>query len=76
MVNDGEAGSCPRRVRHLSNDNFGQVGRALFPYLPRLGVQVGQCLLGFRSRWSPSGPVGARSPVANGLHVHAIRPSI
>ena len=27
-------------------------------------------------RWSPSGPVGACSPIVKGLHVHAIRPSI
>ena len=32
--------------------------------------------MGFRPRWSPSGLVGARSPVVNGLHVHIIRPSV
>ena len=76
MVNDGEAGSYSRRFRHLPNDRCGQVGRALCPYLPELGVQIGQRLVGFRPRWSPSGPVGARSPVVNGLHVHAIRQSV
>ena len=76
MVNDGEAGSCRRRIRHLPNDHCGQVGRALCPYLPGLEVQVGQCLVGFRPRWSPSVPVGARSPIVNGLHVHAIRSSV
>ena len=76
MVNDREAGSCPRRVRHLPDDHCGQVGRALCPYLPGLGVQVGQRLIGFRPRWSPRGPVGARSPVVNGLHVYAIQPSV
>ena len=76
MVNDGEAGSCPSRVRHLPDDHCGQVRRAFCPYLPGLGVQVGQHLVGFRPRWSPSGPVGARSPVVNGLHVHVIRPYV
>ena len=75
MVDDGEAGSCLRSVRHLLDDHCGQAGRALCPYLPGLGVQVGQGLVGFRPRWSPSDPVGARSPVVNGLHVHAIQPS-
>ena len=76
MVNDGEVGSCPSRVRHLSDDHCGQVRRAFCPYLLGLGVQVGQRLVGFRPRWSPSGPVGARSPVVNGIHVHAIRPYV
>ena len=49
-MNDGEAGSCPRRVRHLSDDHCGQVGQALCPYLPGLGVQVGQRLMDFRPR--------------------------
>ena len=75
-MNDEEVGSYPRRIRHLPDDHCGQVGRALYPYLPRLGVQVRQRLVGFRPSWSPSGPVGARSPVVNGLHVHAIRPSV
>ena len=72
MVNDGEAGSCPRRILHLSDDHYGQVGRALCPYLLGLRVQVGQRLVGFRPRWYLSGPVGTRSPVVNGLHVHVI----
>ena len=76
MVNYGEAGSCLRRVRHLLDDHYGQVGWALCPYFPGLGVQVGQRLTGFRPRWSPSGLVGARSPIVNGLHVHAIRPYV
>ena len=66
MANDGEAGSCPRRVRHLPNDHCGQVARVrgigwAAPYL---------------ARWFPSGPIGAHSPVVNGLHVHAIQPFV
>ena len=76
MVDDGEAGSCPRSVRHLLDDHCGQVGRALCPYLLGLRVQVRQRLVGFRPRWSPSKPVGACSPVINGLHAHVIRPSV
>ena len=57
-------------------DHYGLARRALYPYLPGLGVQVGQCLVGFRPCWFPGGPVSARSPVVNGLHVHAIRSSI
>ena len=64
------------RICHLPDDYCGQVGQALYPYMPRLRVQVGQHLVGFRPRWSPSWPVGARSSVGNGLHVHAIRPSV
>ena len=76
MVNDREAGSYPRRIRHLPDDHCGQVGRALCPYLPGLEVQVGQRLVGFRPYWSLRGHVGARSVVVNGLHVHAIRPYV
>ena len=76
VVDDGEAGSCPRSVRHLPDDHCGQAGRALCPYLPGLGVQVGQRLVGFQPRWSPSEPVGARFPIVNGLHAHAIRPFV
>ena len=75
-MNDGEEGSCSRRVRHLPDDHCGQVGRALCPYLLGLGVQVGQRLMGFRPLWSPSRPVGARSPIVNSLHVYTIQPSV
>ena len=65
MVNNGEVESFPKRTHHLPTDHYGKVGRALCPYLPGLGVQVRQRLMGFRPR----------SPVVNGLHVHVIRPS-
>ena len=76
MVNDGEVESCPKRTRHLLADHYGLVGRALFPYLPRLGVQVGQCLVGFQPRWFLGEPVSTCFPVVNGLHVHAFQPSV
>ena len=38
VVNDGEAGSCPRSVRHLPDDHCGKVGRALYSYLAELEV--------------------------------------
>ena len=75
-MNDGEVESCPKRTHHLPVDHYGQVGRAFFPYLPGLGVQVGQRLVGFQPRWFPGGPVSTRSPVVNGLHVQAIRPFV
>ena len=68
--------SCLKRTHHLSDDHYGRVGRALFPYFPRLGVHVGQHLVGVRPYWSPSGFVSVRSPVVSGSHVHVIRPSI
>ena len=76
MVNDGEVESCPKRTRHLPVDHYGQVKEAFCPYLLGLEVQVRQHLVGFQPRWFPGGPVSARSLVVNGLHVHAIRPSI
>ena len=60
----------------MPDDHCSQVGRALYPYMPELGVQVRQRLKGFRPHWSPIMPVGARSLVVNGLHVHAIQPSV
>ena len=75
MVDDREAGSCLRSVRHLPDDHCGQARHVLCPYLPGLVVQVGQRLVGFLPCLSPSEPVGARSPIVNGLPAHAIRPS-
>ena len=75
MVSSGEGESCLKRTRHLSDVLYGQVGQTLYPYLPGLGVQVGQHLMGFRPGWSPSGFVRVRFPAVSGLHVHVIRPS-
>ena len=68
--------SCLKRTRHLSDDHYGQVGRALCPYSPGLGVQVRQHLVGFRLCWSLSGSISVHSPVVSGSHVHVIRPSV
>ena len=76
MVSDGEVESCLKRTPHLPDDHYGQVGRALCPYFPGLGVQVGQHLMGFRPCWFPNGSVSVRSPVVSGSHVHVIRPSV
>ena len=76
MVSDGEVESCLKRISHQSDDHYGRVGQALFPYLPGLGVHVRRHLVGSRPYWSPSGSVSVRSPVVSGLHVHVIRPSV
>ena len=75
-MNDGEVESYPKRIHHLSGDHYGRVGQPLCPYLPELRVHAGQRLAGFLPHWSPSGPVSARSPIVNGLFVHAIRPLV
>ena len=72
-MNDGEVENYPKRTHHLPGDHYGRVGQPLCPYLPRLRVHAGQRLVGFQPRWSPSRLVSARSPIVNGLHVHAIR---
>ena len=76
VVSDEEVERCLKRTRHQPDDHYGRVGLALFPYFPRLGVHVGRHLVGFRPCWSPSRSVSVRSPVANGSHVHIIRPSV
>ena len=76
MVSDGEVESCLKRTRYLSDDHYGQVGRAFYPYFPGLGVQVGQHLVGFQPCWFPGGSVGIRSPIVSGSYVQAIRPSV
>ena len=76
VVNNGEVESYPKRTHHLLGDHYGRVGHPLCLYLTGLRVHAGQRLAGFRPRWSPSGPVSARSPVVKGLHVPAIRPLV
>ena len=76
MVSDGEMESCLKRTRHLPEDHYDQVERALCPYFPVLGVKVGQHLVGFRLGWFPSGSVSVRSPIVSGSLVHVIRPSV
>ena len=76
MLRDGEVESCLKRTRHQSDDHYGRVGRALFPYLPGLRVQVRRHLVVFWPYWSPSGSISVRSPVVSGSHVHVIRPSV
>ena len=76
MVSDEEVESCLKRTRHQPDDHYGQVGRALFPYSPGLGLHAGRHHVGCRTCWSPSGSVSVRSPVVSGSHVHAIRPSV
>ena len=76
MVSDGEVDSYLKRNRHLPDDHYGRVGQALCPYLPRLGVHVGQHLMGFRLCWSLSESVSVHSPIVSGSHVHVIRPSV
>ena len=66
MVNDGGVSSYLKITRHLSVDDYGQVGRALCPYFSGLGVHVGQLLVGFQPCWSPSGSVSVRSPAVSG----------
>ena len=61
---------------HLPVDHYGQVGRALFPYLSGLGVHVGEHLVGFRPDWSPNGSVSVHSLAVSGSHAHVIRPSV
>ena len=75
-MNDGEVESYLKRTHHLPGDHFGRVGQPFCPYLPGLRVHARQHLAGFRPRWSPRGPVSARSSAVNGLHVHAIRPLV
>ena len=76
MVNDEGVESYQKKTRHLPVDHYGQVGRALCPYLFGLGVHVGQLLVGFRLYWSHSGSISIRSPAVSGLHAHVIRPSV
>ena len=76
MVNDGGVESYLKITFHLPMDHYGQVGRALCPYLSGLRVHVGQLLMGFRPCWSPSGSVSVRSPTVSGSHAHVIRPSV
>ena len=61
---------------HFPVDHYGQVGRALFPYLSGLGVHVGELLVGFRPNWSSNGSVSVHSLVVSGLHAQVIRPSV
>ena len=68
--------SCLKKTRHLPDDHYGQVGRALYPYLPGLGVQVRQPLAGFRPCRSPGGSVSVRSLAASGSPAHVTRPSV
>ena len=65
-----------KTTRHLQVDHYGQVERALYPYLSGLGVYVGQLLVGFRLSWSPSGSVSVHSLAVSGLHAHVIHPSV
>ena len=76
MVNDGGVESYLKITRHLPVDHYGQVERALCPYLSGLGVHVGQLLLGFRPCWSPSGSVSVCSPTVSGSHAHVIWPFV
>ena len=76
MVNDGGMESYLKTTRHLQVDHYGQVERALCPYLSGLGVYVRQLLVGFRLRWSPSGSISVRSLAVSGLHAHVIQPSV
>ena len=63
-------------TRHPPVDRYGQVRRALYPYLSGLGVHVGELLVGSRPDWSPNGSVSVRSLAVSGSHAHVIRPSI
>ena len=76
VVNNGRVESYLKITHHLPVDHYGQVERALCPYLSGLGVHVGQLLLGFRPCWSPSGSISVRSPTVSSLHAHVIRPSV
>ena len=48
MVSDGGVESYMKITRHPPVDRYGQVGRALCPYSPGLGVHVGELLIGSR----------------------------
>ena len=72
MVSDGEVESCPKRVRHQPNDNYGWAGRALSLYSPGLRAHFRRHLGGSRACWTLSGFVGGRSPTINGSHVLVI----
>ena len=76
MVGDREVESYLKITRHLPVDHYGQVGRALCPYSSKLGVHVGELLVGSRPDWSPNRSVSVRSLAVSSLHAHVIRPSV
>ena len=73
MVNDWGVESYLKITRNLLVDHYGQVERALCPYLYGLGARVGQLLVCFRPYWSPSGFVSVRSPTVSDSYAHVIR---
>ena len=76
MASDGEVESYLKITHHPPVDHCGKVGWALCPYFPRLGVHVGQLLVGFHPFRPLSGSVSVSSPIVSDSHAQVIQPSV